>query len=151
MRTRAQDGLSLIEVIVALVILSSFGAALFVWAAQTLRTASRAAEAEQEAELERNVTALASSINPWQVPEGKFETSTHRYAWNSTLLRGPTDQVRHPQGPSPYQAALYSLHFTVTDLSNPEREWKTEREVAGFGKVRARALPPFATQRLPGG
>jgi len=37
MRNGRHQGLSLIEVIVALVVISGFGAALFVWAGQTLQ------------------------------------------------------------------------------------------------------------------
>ena len=61
---RRSRGLSLIEVIVALVVISGFGAALFVWAGQTLQMASRAALVQQQAEIERNITETRVQPEP---------------------------------------------------------------------------------------
>lgn len=135
-------GLSLIEVIVALVVISGFGAALFVWAGQTLQMATRAARVQQQAELERNITELAFSLNPAERPIGELLTLTHRYQWRATATRGPSDQTRHPTGISPYQVALYSVRFTVTDLAAPDVPLVSERVVAGYRLVRPRQSGP---------
>ena len=144
-------GLSLIEVIVALVVISGFGAALFVWAGQTLQMVSRAAAVQQQAELERNITELAFSLNPVERPSGELLTATHRYQWRATVSRGPTDQTRHPTGISPYEVALYSVRFTVSDLAAPEAPLVSERSVAGYRQVRSiqTGPPGFTTARPP--
>jgi len=134
--------MALIEVIVALVVISGFGAALFVWAGQTLQMASRAAQVQQRAELERNVTELAFSLNPMERPIGELLTATHRYQWRATATQGPSDAARHPVGISPYQVALYNVRFAVTDLAAPDRPLVSERVVAGFRQVRPRQSGP---------
>lgn len=135
-RQRPDAGLSLIEVIVALVIISGFGAALFVWSAQTLQTAARATEVEQRAEIERNITEIAFSLNPAERPSGELLTPTHRYAWSASAVRDLTDEVRLLAGAGPYQVAIYKVRFTVTDRASPAQPWTSEREVGGYRLVR---------------
>lgn len=135
-RRRPDAGLSLIEVIVALVIISGFGAALFVWSAQTLQTAARAMEIQQRAEIERNLTEIAFSLNPAERPSGELLTATHRYRWSATPQRDLTDEVRLLGGVGPYQVAIYKLRFTVSDLASPAPPLTSEREVSGYRLVR---------------
>ena len=139
---RGLRGLSLLEVIVALVIISAFGAALFVWAGQTLQTASRAARLQQEAELERNVTEIAYSLNPALRPSGELLTPTHRYQWQAQVERSLSDQPRAMYGISPWQVGLYRVRFTITDLSAPAEPQVSERRVAGYRQVRTRQTGP---------
>ncbi len=139
---RLRHGLSLIEVIVALVVISGFGAALFAWAGQTLQMASRAALVQQQVELERNVTELAFSLNPGERPIGELLTITHRYQWRSTAIRGPSDQSRHPTGISPYQVAVYNVRFTITELAASAEPLVSEREVCGYRQVRPKQSGP---------
>lgn len=140
---RASHGLSLIEVIVALVIISGFGAALFVWAGQTLQTVTRAVQAEQRIELERNVTELAASLNPGVRPSGQWRTATHLYRWTSRAVLGPTNQLRTFSGVGPFQVGLYRMQFTVSDLADRDAVLTTERSVAGWREVRPRNDMPF--------
>jgi prepilin-type N-terminal cleavage/methylation domain-containing protein len=133
---RRQRGLSLLEVLVALVILTGFGAALFTWAGQTLQSANRAIAMQRETELANNITELATSLNPALQPDGELETATHRYRWTAVPLRGPVDQVRHPAGDSPFQVALFKVSFTVTDLADGRAAAVGERTVAGHRLVR---------------
>ena len=128
--------------IVALVVISGFGAALFVWAGQTLQMASRAALVQQQAELERNITEIAFSLNPGVRASGELLTATHRYQWRAAATRGPSDQTRHPTGIGPYQVAMYNVRFTVTDLAAPDPPLVSERTVAGYLQARPRQSGP---------
>jgi prepilin-type N-terminal cleavage/methylation domain-containing protein len=147
---QAPRGLSLIEVIVALVVISGFGAALFVWAGQTLQVATRAAVVQRQAEVARNVTELAFALNPIERPTGEQITPTHRYQWTATATQGPADQRQLLFGLGPYQAALYRVRFTVTELGSAEPPGVSERLVAGYRQVRpiVASLPGLT---LPGG
>lgn len=149
-KRRRSQGLSLIEVIVALVVISGFGAALFVWAGQTLQIASRAALVQQQAELERNITELAFSLNPAERPTGEMITATHRYRWSALPTRGPVDQARHPIGIGPFTVALYTVRFSVVDLAAPEKPLLSERLVAGHRLVRPRQSGPPGFSAVPG-
>jgi prepilin-type N-terminal cleavage/methylation domain-containing protein len=138
----AQRGLSLIEVIVALVVISGFGAALFVWAGQTLQTATRAATLQSEVELERNITELASSLNPSDSDSGELRTPSHVYRWQASVAREPADQLRQPLGQGMYQIAAYTVRFTVTALDETRTSLVSERVVAGYKQVRQRQGGP---------
>lgn len=144
-------GFSLLEVIVALVVISAFGAALFTWAGQTLQTVSRAGELWQQTEVERNVTELAFSLNPGERPVGDLQTVDHRYHWDATPVQGPNDQVERFSGIGPYQVAVYRVRFRVAATADPAAaELVTERLVAGYRLVRAlNAGPPGL--HAPGG
>ncbi|MEO5732848.1 MAG: type II secretion system protein [Rubrivivax sp.] len=148
---RAQRGLSLIEVVVALVVISGFGAALFVWAGQTLQTASRAVQVQQEVEIERNVTELAASLNPAERPGGEWLTPTHRYRWQTVAERSSSDQARHPMGLGPYRITLYDVRFSVDDLESRGEPLVTHRDVAGYRQVREKSKgPPGFAPVTPG-
>ncbi len=141
-KCRVERGVSLLEVIVALVIISTFGVALFVWAAQTSRTAARAADWLERWELESNASALAVSLNPTLRPQGSLETPGHRFEWTSSLLRPGVPHVKHPAGLSPYEVATYAVKVRVfaDGASTPTLE--IERQVAGYRQARARPTPP---------
>lgn len=139
---RQQAGVSLLEVIVALVIVASFGAALFSWAGQTYKTASRAVEISEEVELERNLIELAQSINPASRADGKLETETHIYEWHATMLRPLANHAKHPAGISPYQVALYRMSIRVSVRASGTVVLERERQIAGFvGGGRRASLP----------
>jgi prepilin-type N-terminal cleavage/methylation domain-containing protein len=137
-----QRGLSLIEVIVALVVISGFGAALFVWAGQTLQTASRAATVQHDTELERNVTELASSLNPSESATGELRTPGHVYRWQASVEREAADQLRQPMGLGMYQIAAYRVRFVVTSVGETRPALVSERVVAGYKQVRLRQGGP---------
>jgi prepilin-type N-terminal cleavage/methylation domain-containing protein len=146
---RAAQGFSLIEVIVALVVISGFGAALFVWAGQTLQTASRAAQVQQEVEIERNITELAFSLNPATRPSGELKTATHRYQWTSTPAKPLTDQPRAFFGSSPWQVGVWMVRFTVTDLEDAQSRIVSDRRVAGYVQARPRQSGPPGFAGVP--
>lgn len=136
-------GIALLEVIVALVIVATFGAALFSWAGQTYRTANRAVELLDEAEIERNLIELSQAINPARQPQGKLQTELYVYDWQSQPLRPPVDQIRHPMGISPYQVALYKLSLRVIRRTDQSLVLQRDLQVAGHLQARMRSADPF--------
>jgi len=99
MRNGRHQGLSLIEVIVALVVISASVRRCSCGPGRRCRS-PRARPGQQQAELERNITELALSLNPAERPTGELLTATHRYQWRANPMRGPVDQVRQP-APAP--------------------------------------------------
>jgi|GEM_PF-869353 len=136
-------GIALLEVIVALVIVATFGAALFSWAGQTYRTANRAVELLDEAEIERNLIELSQAINPARQPQGKLQTELYVYDWQSQPLRPAVDQVRHPMGISPYQVGLYKLSLRVLRRADQSLVLQRDLQVAGHLQARMRSSGPF--------
>lgn len=131
-------GVALLEVIVALVIVSTFGAALFTWSAQTYRAASRAVDLLEAAELERNALELSQALNPARMPHGKLQTEACIYEWSSQLVRPATDHVKHPAGVSPYQVGLYKVSVKVFRRSDPSVAMQRDYQAAGHSQVRVR-------------
>ncbi|MGM9484155.1 type II secretion system protein [Roseateles sp. NT4] len=138
-------GIALLEVIVALVIVATFGGALFSWAAQTYRTANRAVELLDEAEIERNLIELSQAINPVLQPQGKLQTELYVYDWQSQPVRPLVDQVRHPMGLSPYQVAIYKVNLRVLRRADQAQVLQRELQVAGYRAARARPSGIFGT------
>lgn len=140
-----QRGISLIEVIVALVVISGFGAALFVWAGQTLKTASRAMAVLDEVTLDSNISEFAVSLNPARMPQGRLHVGTQTYEWSSKIQRAVADHVRHPVGTSPFAVSTYTVKVKVLDRDSGQLLREGERIVAGFQQVRQRptVLPGF--------
>jgi hypothetical protein len=140
---KRQRGIALLEVIVALVIVATFGAALFAWAGQTYRAANRAIDLLDEAEIERNLLELSQAINPARVPEGKLQTALHIYEWRSEPLRPAVDHIRHPMGLSPYQVALYKVSLRALRRADQSILLQREVQVAGHRQVRVQPSGPF--------
>lgn len=140
-----QRGISLIEVIVALVVISGFGAALFVWAGQTLKTASRAMAVLDEVTLDSNITEFAVSLNPARMPQGRVHVGIQTYEWSSKVRRDAVDHVRHPVGSSPFAVSTYTVKVKVLDRDSGQLLREGERIVAGYQQVRQRptVLPGF--------
>jgi general secretion pathway protein I len=144
-RPRAQRGVSLIEVIVALVIVSTYGAALFTWAAQTFRTANRAVELLDRSELERNLLEVCQTINPAVQAQGKLQAGLYDYVWDAHATQALADHVKHPFGLSPYQVGLYEVQVRVLRHADQQLVLEAKHQVAGFVQARPRAsgLPGF--------
>ncbi len=138
-------GIALLEVIVALVIVATFGAGLFSWAGQTYRTANRAVELLDEAEIERNLIELSQVINPAHQPQGKLQTELYVYDWQSQPLRPLVDQIRHPMGLSPYQVGLYKVSVRVLRRADQSLLLQRELQVAGHLQARVRPSGPFGS------
>lgn len=135
-------GISLLEVIVALVVLSTFGAALFGWAAQTHRTAVRSGEILRRLELERNAIEVASSLNPARTARGRIAFGSTVVEWDSTPLRALVDHVRHPSGISPYQVGLYEVRIRVISEEPGMPPLMHRQIVAGHVQARPRSSGP---------
>lgn len=133
---RRAGGVALLEVVVALVVLAGFGAALFSWSAQTSRAAAQAVEAQRQLELRHNIDELAASLNPSLRPTGRLATATHVFEWTSTVSQGPADQLRRFGGTSPYEVALYVVEIRASSDRPGEPVVSERRTVAGFKQVR---------------
>lgn len=84
-RASPTRGFGLLEAIVALTLLASTGAALFVWIGQSLREASRADVAQQRAADQLLAQAVMQAVNPQVEPAGERQVGVLRIRWQSTL------------------------------------------------------------------
>ena len=80
------SGFSLIEVIVALVLISLAGSALFSWMNSALISTNRLININQELNKKSIAIDFAQLINPYHQPQGKEILGNYQLEWQAELL-----------------------------------------------------------------
>lgn len=130
-----QSGFTLLEAVVAMVLISGAGAALYSWINTELGSVARLQQSNARAEAIVNVLELMHTVNPMLTPEGTVSFAAYRLTWKATEVAPVQDGVSYPTGVSLYQLALYD---TLVRVGNPDGSaWFefTLRQV-GYKKVR---------------
>ena len=126
--THAESGFTLIEAIVALVILGVVLTIFFDFLSGTLLGARRIEAASISYDRHTNALELASAINPMELPEGSFQLGPYRIDWSSTPIGEPRQSSGYPAGSGIFKVALYRLRLTF-----PDDTGITPIEVTRFG------------------
>ncbi|WP_457445563.1 type II secretion system protein [Roseateles sp. P5_E4] len=122
----APRGFTLLEVIVALVILSTAGLVLFGWINQNLATATRLRESQARSQLQIEGVSWLATINPVAEPEGDREMGGLRLTWRATLLE-PMRPEFDMGGVivSRWMIGLYRVNASITRLDSGMRtDWE---------------------------
>jgi general secretion pathway protein I len=141
MGKRRQQGFTLLEAIVAMVLIAGAGMALFSWINTNIISLSRVQEINAQAEAQANVLAYMNTVNPMMTPEGKADLGFYRLQWKAEAVTAVQDGANYPYGISLYQLALYRTAIQVEKADG--RHWfdMALRQV-GYKKVRE-LRPPF--------
>ncbi len=134
-----QRGFTLLEAVVAMVLISGAGAALYGWINTELGSVARLQQSNARAEAMVNVLELMHTVNPMLTPEGTVSFAAYRLSWKATEVTPVQDGVSYPTGISLYQLALYD---TLVRVINPDgTAWFdfTLRQV-GYKRVRDNKL-----------
>ena len=131
----AQRGFTLLEAIVALVLVSGAGMALFSWVNTNIATLYRVQEASARAEATRNALEYLRTVNPMRTPEGETPLGEYSVRWRSSSLSPVMDGVNQFQGISLYQFALYDSHVELVRASG-EPWFDFELRQVGYKRVR---------------
>lgn len=137
---RSQAGFGLLEAIVALVLISSAGLALFTWINQSLQTASRIEQREREARLKLDALALMQPVNPSLQAEGKVTQAGIELSWRGELLEPEIPNATFAgDNPGPWRVALYRVKVSAAHAA---QGLQTEFELikAGYRPGNAAAL-----------
>ncbi|MEN9461215.1 MAG: hypothetical protein RIS84_1235 [Pseudomonadota bacterium] len=132
---KTQHGFSLLEVIVALVLITSTGMALFSWMNTNTMSLQRVQFVQQRNIATRNALMYINTINPLQTPQGSTTLGSYIVNWNSKALEPPKDGMAHTGGQGFYQVGLYEVAVEVQDLDKQVLANFTVREV-GYLQVR---------------
>lgn len=134
MKRSRQLGFSMLEAVVAMVLISGAGYALFGWINSNIMTLNSIREANARAEATQNILEYMDSVNPMLKPEGTASLGQYRIRWESkpeTLIQ---------DGTGLYQLALYDALVKVEN--GQARPWFDFRvRKVGYKKVRE-ILPP---------
>ena len=140
MRTRDQQsrsrqrGFTLLEAIVALVLIASAGIALYGWINANLISLSRVQAIRQRDAAIRNALAFMDTVNPMQTPQGKQVIGPYSLEWVAALLKPAVDGVGRTGGQSLFQVGLYETQVKVTDQNATSFEFSIRQ--VGYVQVR---------------
>jgi general secretion pathway protein I len=120
MPTRADSpppaaGFTLIEVIVALVILSVSLMAFYEFLSSSLHAADRLQQATTAYDRTENALALATALNPMETPDGTLNLGTYRIHWRAERIGEERVSTAYPSGKGRFIVALYRLVFDFPD------------------------------------
>ena len=137
---RTSGGFTLLEAIVALVIFSTAGLALFSWINQNLQALARAQEVSEATRAKRNVLEFMSDINPMQRGSGNNDFGLYKITWRSAEKIAPRDNSGYPAGAGSFSVALYATAIDVS-RANGARWFSFELTQAGYRRSGAPVHP----------
>jgi prepilin-type N-terminal cleavage/methylation domain-containing protein len=102
-------GFTLVETLVALVILSTALFAFYDFLASALSAARAAERAATAYDLRRNALALAATLNPMETPEGTFDLGSYRIRWRAEPIGAMRQSGGFPSGKGRFTIGLYRV------------------------------------------
>lgn len=148
---RSLLGVSLLETLAALVVLSAGAAVMLTWFSQSATALSRLKDAEA-VELAR-LTALdyVRAINPVSRPNGDITLDKYRIAWTSRSIADSVRAVNGLGAAGRYEISLHALDIQVSnaDTSNLAVAVKMTLPVAGYKLVAANATASIFGSAAP--
>lgn len=132
---RRQRGFTLIEAIIALVLIATTGMALFSWINSNIITLSRVQEANAESAATNSVLDYMSTVNPMFRPTGNANLGAYSISWKASVSGEARDGAGYPYGISQYQLALYETQISVQKVAGePWFDFKLQQ--VGYKQVR---------------
>lgn len=136
-----QRGFSLLEAVVAMVLISGAGYALFGWINSNIMALNRIHETNARSIATQNILEYMDNINPMLKPEGNAALGGYTIQWKATPATLIQDGSGYPEGTSLYQLALYDTAIVVkTGEQSPWFDLKLRQ--VGYKKVRTLSLEP---------
>ncbi len=124
MAIKGEKGFSLLEAVVAMVLLASVGVSVFGWINGTLNSLHRMKSVQKEQQIARNALTFMETVNPMQESDGETAVGNLTIRWESRLVEPVRKGAGYPFGDSLYRLGLYDVtvfagsediqtHFTV--------------------------------------
>jgi len=102
-----QHGFTLLEAIVALVLITSTGMALLNWISTNLTTLQHVQAAQQRNDATRNAVAFIETVNPIEQPRGEEIIGAYKLVWEAKAIELLGDTIM-------YQVGLYDMNVIVS-------------------------------------
>ena len=135
-----QRGFTLLEAIVAMVILSGAGMVVFAWINGSLSALHHVEDSNARSEAMANVIEHMQAVNPMLQPEGSADFGRYRIRWQAKADTDVIDGSNYPQGISLYQLALYKTHVQASTQADPN--WfELDLDLVGYKRVRQNFNP----------
>ena len=140
-----QAGFTLLEAIVAMVLLAITIMPLYEWVGRSLAGMARVADNAKQAEAQLSAVSILSAVNPMEEPTGTVDSGSNRVRWQSTPLSNPVDNSGYPRGVGLYQVALYRIR---AEILRGDTLWFAF-DVDQMGYHRVRTLQVFSAPAPP--
>lgn len=138
--SRRQRGFTLLEAIVALVLIGGMGMALFGWINNTLLSLHRIQDANAVATAKLNVLEYMQTVNPMLRADGEADLGACKLRWKAKAVTALQDNAGYPRGIGLYQVALYATEVTV-ERADGSAWFEFALKQVGYKKVRELVLP----------
>ena len=127
-------GFSLLEAIVAMVLISIAGLALFSWINTSFIGLNRIQESNARAAAQMNALQYLQTINPMARPTGAITLGKLKLTWQARQVSEPAPNILDSGGPGPFTVALYEVEATITELPDVPESRFTVRLV-GYDRL----------------
>ena len=107
------NGFSLLEAIVALLIVTMVGIATFSWISNLLLSISKIESQSYTNQVKRNVNELLSDINVMSMPAGDKEIGSLVVSWQAELVQPIKRGKSSNSGTSQFELGLYRVNVLV--------------------------------------
>lgn len=138
---RKQQGFTLLEAIVAMVLIATTGMALFSWINSNIITLNRIHETNERSEATQNILEYMDSINPMLKPEGNAALGSYTIRWKAKPTTLVQDGSAYPLGTSLFQFALYDT-LVEAETKDKIARFDFHLRQVGYKKVRTINLEP---------
>ena len=141
--TQKQAGFTLLEAIVALVIMAAVIVPLLSFIGQMARSLHIAAESNERSFAEQAAVALLDPVNPMVEPQGELALDNDvSVSWTSEVLVPPNSDMLMGGGLPGFKWGFYRVLVTLT-RSDREGDWFTfEMRKVGYDHLQAAGAPP---------
>ncbi|MCW8917633.1 MAG: type II secretion system GspH family protein [Gammaproteobacteria bacterium] len=138
---RRARGMSMLEVIVSLVLVSIIGISLYGWVNSNLLSLSKIDAVLERAQTVPDVLAMLQNINPAEQPQGSFFLDSREVNWRSELIEPVRDMVNGSTGLGLYRMGLYRMNVKI---SSDEGKLLHQMQLTAVGHQRVRdPVRPF--------
>lgn len=111
---RRDEGMTLIEVLVAVAVMSIVLIPVIALQGQISRSHARNQERYAQATLERNMMTLLRDLNPMIDGEGEIEfEDRHSMTWKSVAISDIVPNAQYPSGNGAFQIGLYEVEVAL--------------------------------------
>lgn len=117
-----QQGISLLEVLAALVILSVGASVAFTWLGQSVSAMERLKSEEKMLLARTEALDHLRAINPVEQPIGDIELPGYRLRWNSRQIRDTRPALTLLGTPARYDVSLYEMDVQLL-LPGEDEPW----------------------------
>ncbi len=128
-------GFSLLEAIVAMAIVASFGMAIFAWINSNLNTLNKIQSKSEHDQVVRSVVEYMQGIDIMEQPDGNENIAQYSVFWKATLIEPVIDGTNGVGGKSDFELGLYLTDVSVT--YNQKLVASFSVRLVGYKKVRS--------------